>query len=258
MDYNEYDSNGNKKKINIAAIISDKQKRAWLILGLYFIFIFFLIVLLRSSYSYENIEKNNKTESENKNEIIKEDEPKNIEKDNLDELDNMFSFIDQNNYNFVFTLNYNNEEYVTNGKRYNNKFDFTYSNKDQSIYFVGTTNNLKMKKDDVFLSIVFPYTYFNYFDNDIIKKIIRNSTYNETSKIYEITSKKLNEILGHSDTDDLSINTFELVTKNNKIVKINADFTKALATLDSSETNAKISLNYSDFGLIDDFNVTFE
>ena len=258
MNYNEYDSNGNKKKINIAEIISNKQKRAWLILGLYFIFIFFLIVLLRSSYSYENTEINNEAENENKDEIIKKDEPKIIEKENIDELDEMFSFIDQNNYNFVFTLNYNDEEYITNGKRYNNKFDFTYSNKDQSINFLGTSSNLKMKKDDAFLSIVFPYTYFNYFDNDVIKKIIRNSTYNEISKMYEITSKRFNEILGHNATDDLSINTLELVTKNNKIVNINVDFTNALKTLDSSETIAKISLNYSDFGLIDDFSITFE
>ncbi len=254
MDYNEYDSNGNKKKINFNTIINDKQKRAWLILGMYFIFIFAIIVLIRSNYS-NNEQKESKKET---NEQIEETN-NNKESEEKDELDKMFSYIDENNYNFKFMLNYNNEQLETIGKRYNNKFEFTYSNKGQSLYFLGTVSNLKMKKDDSYISIVFPYTYFNYFDNNVIKEIIRNSIYNYNSNKYEISSKKFNEILNHSATiDNDGINTIELITKNNKVVEIKVDFSSALAMIDPSETTAIISLNYYDFGLIDDFNISFE
>ncbi len=254
MDYNEYNSKGNKKKINISNILNDRQKRAWFILGAYFIIMLIIVAMLRSTYSSnKNKEPNNEVEE------TEEKNNQNNEKKEKDELDNMFSYIDENNYSFHFKLNYNDEEYITNGKRNNNKFEFTYSNNNQDLYFLGTVGNIKMKKDDSIVSIVFPYTYFNYFDNDILKKVIRASTYNEENKKYEITSNKFNEVLGHnSATDDTNINTIELIVKNNKIVEINVDFSYALSTLDPSETKAIINLSYSDFGLIDDFNASFE
>ncbi len=260
MDYNEYNSNGNKKKINISGILGDRQKRAWLILSIYLLFIFILIAMVRSSYSNSNVESNKDSVSNNKELKDQKSEVNNeILKEEKDELDNLFSFIDQNNYNFDFVLNYNNDEYITKGKRYNNKFEFSYSNKEQSISFIGTETNLKMKKDDSYINIVFPYTYFNYFDNNLIKKIIRDSSYNEINKTYEITSSKLNNLLNLSkEENDLSINTIELETKNNRVVGIKIDFSNALKQIDSTENTAKISLNYSNFGLIDDFNASFE
>ena len=259
MDYNEYDSNGNKKKNGIIDIFTDKQKRSLLIIGFYLVLIFFLIVAVRNANSKDYKDNsNNIIDSEDKKETeeivnVKEVEEKKVYDDDLDE---MFSFIDENNYNFSFVLNYNDDQFITEGIRYNNKYEFTYKNNDQVLYFLGTVGNLKMKNNDRYTSIVFPYTYFNYFDNNLIKKVIRESNYVDGK--YEISTSKFNGLLNYEPSSKNGLNTIELVTKNNKVVEIRIDFTDALSSITLNDSLAVIDLNYSNFGLIDDFKADFD
>ena len=258
MDYNEYDSNGNKKKSSIVDLFLDKQKRSLLIVVIYIVLIFFLVIFVRNSISkdYKDNSNDNSNVIEVNEKVDENDNEKEVEEKVYDNLDEMFSFIDNNNYNFSFILDYNNDQFITEGIRYNNKYNFTYKNKDQILYFLGTVGNLKMKNNDRYTNIVFPYTYFNYFDNNLIKKVIRESNYVDGK--YEISTSKFNELLNYESSSKNGLNTIELFTRNNKVVEIKIDFTDALSSITLNESLAVIDLKYSNFGLIDDFNVDFD
>ncbi len=111
MNYNEYDSNGNKKSFNFNDMITDKKQRSRLILGVYAIIFLMLIIFVRMGTSATT---NNGEKGKNTKEVVENKE--------LDIYDEMFSLIDGNNYNFLYQLNYSNELYEASGKRYNNKY----------------------------------------------------------------------------------------------------------------------------------------
>ena len=256
MNYNEYDSNGNKKKFNFSDAINDKQQRARIILLIYFIFIVILIIFIRLSLSSSNNLNNEEIEEPNNNEekVTYEEEdtkPK-------DDVDKMFSFIDQNNYNFKFTINYQEQEFIINGKRFNEKFEFTYTNGNEELYFLGSKDNLKLKREDDYSSVVFPYVYVNFFDNNELKNIIRNSIL--VDDVYQVSNEKINNLVtlkGNMDNND-AINTFSLLLRNNNVVGINIDCSNAISDFQDEEIVLKITLEYSDFGLVEDFELNFD
>lgn len=250
MNYNDYDSNGNKKKFNLLDIADSRQKRSILILAFYLIIIIILIVVVRIS-----MKSNNEQPKEEEKIEEKELEPVK-DKDNVDEL---FSFIDQNNYSFTFSFNSDGIDYVTTGKRYDNKYSFTFSNGEQVLTFLGTKGNIKiMNEDGSYMASNFPIVFMNYFDNELLKKIVRNSSV--VNGIYEITNEKIYEIIGRkvSGEDGSGINTIELNLKNNKVVGLVIDVTNAIKEDKTAPVMSKITLEYKDFGLIDDFDVSFQ
>ena len=131
MNYNDYDSNGNKKDFNFTDLMTDKKQRSRLILGIYVVLIIILIIMIRvgnkSNSSKDKVVKNNDVEE------IKEEKPK-------DEYDELFSLIDGNNYEFRYSLTLDNDIYIAEGKRYSNKFNFTFVKEGEiPIEFLGTT-----------------------------------------------------------------------------------------------------------------------
>ena len=258
MNYNEYDSNGNKKKFNLIDIINDKQKRSRAILLIYLVFFILLIIMVRFSLkSSLNNEANNNSVVDN-NEIVTNNNQENIEKpndNNDDELNEMFSDIDTNNYEFKYVVDIKDSVSTIVGKRYDDKFSFTLENSGSIIYFNGTSNYIKAKEseDGEYKLNGFPFVLVNYFDSNIIKKMINNSNLNNGK--FEIS----NETIGNLANKDLSnkeaINTMEVYLKNNKIYKIELDFSNAVSTIMDESVNAKISLEYFNFGLIDNFEI---
>ncbi len=253
MNYNDYDSNGNKKRFNLSDMFFNKQKRSILVLGLYILGIAALIIFLRLSFKNTFVQN----DKDNKEEIKEEQEAKKEEVKEKDEIDNLFSFIDSNNYNFKFTINDNGVDYVSEGKRYNDNYSFTFTDGNQLISFLGTKTSIKVKTiDGNVMGSTFPYVFFNYYDSEIIKNIIRKSTNN--NGIYEINNEKLFEVIRRKVDDENKdkLNTIELIVKNNNVVGLKIDITNAISAIEKQEKSTIILLDYYDFGLVEDFDIS--
>ena len=256
MDYNEYNSNGEKKKFSFD--LKDKTSRSRFILFLYILLFIFLVIFIRINYKSninKNINENNNQIQDNNEEIKVEENIINDDNDNKEEneIDSMFSFIDLNNYNFKYVISYNDVESVIEGKRYNNKFDFSLNSNNEEIYFNGVNNYLKVKteKNGSYKITTFPYVLVNFFDNKKIKEIINNSILSDG--VYKITNDKLSKILNENLDNPNTINEIELIKRNNKVVKINLDLTSAVSAYSKEKITAKLNLEYFEFGLVEDF-----
>ena len=249
MNYNEYDSNGNKKKFNFTDMVTDKTQRSRMILAIYVIFILILIVFIRVSISGTS----------NNNDVKKDKTPDKVEPKELDTYDEMFSLIDENNYNFVYKLNYSNELYIASGKRFNNKYSYSFVKEgEKAIDFLGTQNNIKAKVDNEIMDAGLPYRYLNFFDNELIKNILRKSNKIDDNT-FEVTNSDLGKII--SDFSKLvseDKNTIKLDIKNNKVVGFTIDYSNATKELLNKEITTTITAQLSNFSLIDDFGVEFE
>lgn len=253
MNYNEYDSNGNRRNFDVSDMLRDKKQRARLILLIYLVVIVALVVFVRmSSSSVTNQEK------ENNQDVIVDNNDKKEENQTPDKIDEMFYLIDQNNYNFTFSIMYQDQQFIIEGKRFGNKYSFSNSDGTNTNYFLGTDTNIKMRTEEGYKTAELPYIYINYFDNLELKNILREATLEDD--VYKITNEKLSSLVtlsGNIDNND-DINTFELIIKNNYVVGIVIDCSKALSDYSGEEINATINLSYSNFNLIEDFELAFD
>lgn len=257
MDYNDFDSNGNKKKSSFSFSMSDKQSRSRAILFIYIILIVLLVVVLRVNTSKPQKLKDKTKEEQNEDNKYYKDISENVLE--------MFSLIDENNYNFKVSLEYNyKNEKITqliDGKRYNNKFDFSLTYDNEVIHFLGTENYIRAKQSEE-SSVVkaeFPYIFLNFFDNKIIERIISKAT--EIEGTYEITNEELVNIIDSKNTSELDnqsvINKVILTIQNNKVTAFSIDYSNALSDYHDDNISAIVKVEYSDFGLVEDFSTEF-
>ncbi len=256
MDYNDFDSNGNRKDRDYSFSMSDKKSRSRVILLVYLVLIVFLIIVLRINGSGSKAQDvKDKTEQEQK------EDNKDIKENVLE----MFSLIDQNNYNFKVSLEYNykNEKSIQtiDGKRYNNKFDFNLSYNNENIHFLGTENYIRAKQNEESSPIKadFPYVELNFFDNKVLEKILSKAT--EIEGIYEITNEDLVSIIDSRKVSELengsTINKIVLTVQNNKVTSFSIDYSNALSDYQKDKISAVVTIEYSNFGLVEDFSTDF-
>lgn len=259
MNYNEYDSNGNKKKFDFSLLFTDKKYRSRLILGIYAIVFIILIVMIRmgTTPTNEKLQDNNEIETDNIENL-----PNNNEQEETDNFKEEFSYIYLNNYNFEFSLLSDNQEFIATGKRYEDKFDFNFTNQIDTIHYLSNGNKvmaLEPNKDYYVLTNL-PIYYINYFESKKINKILNNSI-KVSEDVYEISNLNLfefveNEYKRELNNEDL-INTITLTKKNNIIVSIEMDITNLVNGLGNENFSTIITLKYSNFNLIDDFEINF-
>lgn len=209
----------NKKQIDLKNtykdISSDSQKKAWIILSIYFIFFAVIIFSIRSNQT-----KSNDQNKSNSN------------------LPFSISSIKTNNYDFKYTVNFDNNIIIYEGKNYQNNSLFTVNNldtyyKDGEAYF--------KKENQVFVNSDNPYKFGELRNIDVIEKILNqaklesHTIYEDSTKSYnyQITTDTLEKIFNNRDIDtDLAINKITVFVDNNKeAYKFNFDF--------SSYTNYK-------------------
>ena len=209
----------NKKQIDLKNtykdISSDSQKKAWIILSIYFIFFAVIIFSIRSNQA-----KSNNQNKSNSN------------------LPFSISSIKTNNYDFKYTVNFDNNIITYEGKNYQNNSLFTVNNldtyyKDGEAYF--------KKENQVFVNSDNPYKFGELRNIDVIEKILNqaklesHTIYEDSTKSYnyQITTDALEKIFNNRDIDtDLAINKITVFVDNNKeAYKFNFDF--------SSYTNYK-------------------
>ena len=134
------------KKFDIKEILKDKQKRAIIILGIYFIFFIFLVASIRSNYKTRPSDKTATT-------INKENAPEKIQLDS---------------YNFEYKIMSNGELYTYSGKKYGNKKQFSYNNNE---YFM--EDNIYYKKTDAeWIEVDNPFVYSEYLDFNLLNSIL--------------------------------------------------------------------------------------
>ena len=209
----------NKKQIDLKNtykdISNDSQKKAWIILSVYFIFFAVIIFSIRSNQA-----KSNNQNKSNSN------------------LPFSISSIKTNNYDFKYTVNFDNNIITYEGKNYQNNSLFTVNNldtyyKDGEAYF--------KKENQVFVNSDNPYKFGELRNIDVIEKILNqaklesHTIYEDSTKSYnyQITTDTLEKIFNNRDIDtDLAINKITVFVDNNKeAYKFNFDF--------SSYTNYK-------------------
>lgn len=249
MNYNEYDSNGNKKKLNISSLFTDKTNRSRIILLLYLVLFVILVIIIRNSTeaNYKPTNENKIDENTENNEVIEKD-------------DNEFSYLFLENYNFDFLVTINDNDYQVIGKRFNDKYEFELID-EKSIKYIGTYDDIYKKEEDEekYTKASLPIPILNIFDNYLIKEIVDSSKKQED--YYEINNSDLNDIVSSSQyyaSDTEKTNIIKLDIKNNKVVGLDIDFSNIANEWDEEITIAKAKLNYSNFGLIDDFSVNIE
>ena len=244
MNYNEYDSNGNKKKFDFLDIINDKTQRSRFILFVYLVIFIVLIIVVR--LNLKDVPENKEIE-DNKEEVINNIEEEPVIKTNED-----FSYIKLNNYSFIFDIKIVDTLSLIEGKRYNDKYSFTVSNNGDVLYFNGTKNYIRAKEEDGEYKLTgFPYILVDYFNNDLLISMIDNSTYVDDR--YEITNEKIGKLVNDSKIIGNDINTITLIKKNNIVTQIVLDLSNAVSLYLNDNKEAIITLKYADFGLIDDF-----
>lgn len=255
MNYNEYDSNGNKKKFNLIDIINDKQKRSRAILLIYLVFFILLVIMVRFNLKSSLTKNNENTEANNTENVTNSNQEITPEPNANNELNEMFSDIDLNNYEFKYVVDIKNSVSTIEGKRYNNKYLFTLENNGSILYFSGTTNYIKVREteDGEYKLNGFPYVLINYFDSSVIKDLLNKSSLN--NGLFEISNESISTIANKKLSNSDAINNIEVFLKNNKINKIELDLSNAVSSYMNESVSAKISLEYNNFGLIEDFDI---
>ncbi len=255
MNYNEYDSNGNKKKIDIISLFSDKTNRSRIILLFYIILFVILVIIIRNTSGNE-YKDNNENKVDNSSENA---EKIDVVENNEDE-ENEFSYLFLNNYNFDFLISIDDDNYQIIGKRFNDKYEFEFID-EEKVNYIGTYDDLYRKGEDEekYTRTSLPIPVLDIFDNDLLKEIVDSSIKQED--YYVISNDDLNNIVlspQYSIDYPEKTNIIKLDIKNNKVVGIDIDFSNIANEWDEEVTIAKVKLNYSNFGLVDDFSVNIE
>lgn len=209
------DKNKFNLKNTVNDVFNDSQKKAWVVLGAYFIFFIVIIFSIRS----------NQTKNDNLNQ-------------NNSNLPFSISKIKSNNYDFKYTVDFDDNIIIYQGKNYQNNSLFTVNDLD-TYYKEGEV--FFKKENEVFVNSDNPYKFSELRNIDIVEKILNqakldsHTIYEDSTKIYnyQITTDTLEKIFNNRDIDtDLAVNKITVYVDNNKeAYKFNFDF--------SSYTNYK-------------------
>ena len=202
------DNKEKNNKINIKEIFKDKQKRAIIILAIYFIFFIFLSISIRSNYKTPD--------TDNKIHIINNNyAPEKIELDS---------------FNFEYKIMKDGQLYTYKGKEYKNKQLFTYND----IEYYEENDKFYKKIDNSWEETNNPYIYNEYLDFNLLNKILSKSEYNATTTFKDgKTAISYKMYLNETITD----NTMTLTSKNNILEKIEIALDKDSLILEFSNQN---------------------
>lgn len=241
-----------KNKITISELYQNPKYRARIILAFYFILFAILIAGIRSNPSYNE----NTNSNENKNEVTEKDE-KEAPQEETKSLKS-FDLIRSKNFEFNYQFEYEGITYQITGNKFQDKeiFDVVVNNQYYLYYQSnGEETKAKIDEEEGYQTAKKPYEYINYFNVSLLEEILFNSTMiNETN--YEIENNKLSEILEYGKELD-GKSTIELEIKNEYITGITMDYSEFVKAIKNEENISKFTLKYSNFNLIDDFEITF-
>lgn len=226
-------SNNNEKKFKITDLITNKQYNAILNLVLGFGTIIILIIMIRLSGSSVPNNTNN-----------------NINNNGTQSVVSGFNDIKGKNFSFKYTLTENGKSVVYQGKERENKILFTDTINKLEYYAIGDV--VSVKKGNDYVIGTNPSKYFNYFDVELVEKIISSAKVDEDDYVISINDFSKLVSSDKSSEGDIYIS----LTKSNGIItKITFDLGEYAVLTDKNIKTSVLTLEYSNFNLIDDFEI---
>ena len=160
----------------------------------------------------------------------------------------------RNNYYYTYKLTINNDTYIYEGKRFNDKESFRVTNNNQENNYYIYKDIALIKKDNEYVLTKKPYFYIDYFDSNEINKIINMSEYDKDKKIYKLTTT--NFALAYDiEVNDKSLNTIKIEYKDNYVHKVTIDYTNYAAARGEAARKVIVELEYKDYGKVKDFDI---
>lgn len=225
------DKNKFNLKNTVNDVFNDSQKKAWVVLGAYFIFFIVIIFSIRS----------NQTKNDNLNQ-------------NNSNLPFSISKIKSNNYDFKYTVDFDDNIIIYQGKNYQNNSLFTVNDLD-TYYKEGEV--FFKKENEVFVNSDNPYKFSELRNIDIVEKILNqakldsHTIYEDSTKIYnyQITTDTLEKIFNNRDIDtDLAVNKITVyVDKLNQASKFTFDFSSYANYKSYILSKGIVEVEYSNF-----------
>lgn len=225
------DKNKFNLKNTVNDVFNDSQKKAWVVLGAYFIFFIVIIFSIRS----------NQTKNDNLNQ-------------NNSNLPFGLSKIKSNNYDFKYTVDFDDNIIIYQGKNYQNNSLFTVNDLD-TYYKEGEV--FFKKENEVFVNSDNPYKFSELRNIDIVEKILNqakldsHTIYEDSTKIYnyQITTDSLEKIFNNRDIDtDLAVNKIIVyVDKLNQASKFTFDFSSYANYKSYILSKGIVEVEYSNF-----------
>lgn len=225
------DKNKFNLKNTVNDVFNDSQKKAWVVLGAYFIFFIVIIFSIRS----------NQTKNDNLNQ-------------NNSNLPFSISKIKSNNYDFKYTVNFDDNIIIYQGKNYQSNSLFTVNDLD-TYYKEGEV--FFKKENEVFVNSDNPYKFSELRNIDIVEKILNqakldsHTIYEDSTKIYnyQITTDTLEKIFNNRDIDtDLAVNKITVyVDKLNQASKFTFDFSSYANYKSYILSKGIVEVEYSNF-----------
>ena len=222
------------EKFKFKELFTNKQYRSIMVLAFYAILFTVLIVTIRTPG------KSNFNNMVNKGTKI-----------------DGYELIDNKNFSYKYTILVDDEEYIYEGKKYNNKDLFTVTKDEESVDYYMIDDKTYIKNGaKYFETLSKPIIIFDFFDTDIIDRLItRSSAIEDEENRYMIGNQNLYDVLSSDrvrveDGDNFIV----LKYRNSNITEINFELDNYAKIIGEKYDKVRIKLEYSDFNLIDDFN----
>lgn len=160
----------------------------------------------------------------------------------------------KSNFNYVYTIMIDDNLYTYVGKKYEDKDMFTLNidNTISNYYIYDEITLIKRERDYVLTDK--PYYLFDYLNVNNVVDILDNSKLNNETNLYEISNSKLGKVVNSENISE-ELNTITIYYENNKINKIVMDVTNYALYWGKNVSKVFITLEYSDYNKIDNFNL---
>ena len=209
---------------NLKELMADKKYGSLIKLGLWFIFLLFVVIYVR---------------------VLNSKQPKYAPTEKLPETitEGVKPLKDVNSYEFSFEYTFNNDVFLVTGKRYNTKWLINYN--DNEYYF----DDSDMLKENEPATNIENFYYILMLD---AKKIYEYLLTAEIIYKQEFADNvvKINSKFNLEDSE-IIIETSEL---NNQLENISANLTNYCILKDENCLSLKVLIKYSNLNLVEDFN----
>ncbi len=232
MDNNEVKEE-KKKKFNVLDIFRNKRYYAIANLSFWSVIIIILSICVRVSEPQSEINSPNTGQTQ------------------IQTIEG-FEKIKKKNFRFKYSLLLSNNSYVFEGKQSNDKILFN-DVKNNKEYFI-KNDVVLVKNNNNYILDKTPVKYFNYIDVELIEKILLSSQLEDTK--YIISCNDFSKIIMNDNIFEDKHIYITLIRTTGIITKIQMDLGEYVNSIDSNVKSAKLDLEYYDFDLVEDFDIT--
>ncbi|MBQ7136797.1 MAG: hypothetical protein IJO43_02315 [Bacilli bacterium] len=226
------EKNNKESKFQFKELFTNKQYRSIMILALYAILFAVLIVIIRNPVNVVSGGGSIKSKVDG------------------------YELIDNKNFGYKYTVTLDEDTYVYEGQKYNNKDLFTLSKGEESVSYYIEGDKFYKEEDGVYKSIIDkPIIVFDYFNTNILDQlIIRSVLIDEKANKYKIDNQSLYDVLNEDSSKvESGENYITLGYRNSNITKIEFELGNYARLVGDNYDKVIISLEYYDFNLIEDF-----